>query len=123
MAAAHSDHPISTNVSSPVQAKSRRQYQQRLKGTRVQNVDADDYGTNDNVVVPDGEEGTCDESNDGFEPLREAGKPRKRSKRTLGPPILIDEQLDRLNIIHRAVVEDFFDHAKKKCTDVSLGRF
>lgn len=80
-----------------------------------------DYESDDSFVVADGEsEVMQDDSEDGFEPLREAGKPRDRPKRQLGPPITIDEKLEELNSIHRAVVEDFLIHAKKKCKEVSL---
>ena len=121
VAAANVDHPASTNVSSPVQAKSRRRMQQRIQNTSFHNANDEKYGPDDHFIVADEEmEETQDDSEDGFEPVREATKPRTRTKRQLGPPITIDEKLEGLNSIHKAVVEDFLIHAKRKCKEVSL---
>ena len=117
MAAAHPDYPASTNISSPVQAKSRRQVPHRNKSTPP---DEQGYDTDDGFIVPDDEmEETLEESEDGFEPLREAGKPRSLAKRRLGPPITIDEKMKGLNAIHQAVIDDFLHHAKRESKKVS----
>lgn len=78
------------------------------------------YSLDDDFVVPDGEEASDDASDYGFEPMREAGKPRRVIKKQLGPPITIDEKLENLNQIHRAVVEDFLIRAKEESKKVSL---
>lgn len=74
----------------------------------------------DFVVADDEMEEAQDDSEDGFEPLREAGTTRSTGKRQLGPPITTDEKLKSLNSIHLAVVEDFLFHAKKQSKKVSL---
>ena len=75
-------------------------------------------------VVSDGEgqsfEGSDDED-DAFEPVREAGRSARSSrKRQLGPPITTDEKLDRLSATHRLVVEDFVHHAKSEMDKASF---
>ena len=62
---------------------------------------------------------TEDESEDGFGPIRGKRQPRSVSRRSLGPPITIDEKLERLNDIHRMVVEDFLSSAKELSQKVS----
>ncbi len=114
--AARSDYPTSTNVSSPIQAKSRRRAQQQNEGVRTQRG----YSIDDDFVVPDDEEVSPAESDDGFEPLREVGKSRPVSKKHPGPPITVDEKMEGLNSIHRAVVEDFLIQAKEESKKVSL---
>ena len=114
-AAVHTDYPASTNVSSPVQAKSRRRVQQ------LQRNDQQGYDSDNGFIVADDEmDETSEESEDGFEPLREAGKPRAEAKRRLGPPITTDEKMKGLNAIHQAVVEDFMHNAKEVSKNVSL---
>ena len=97
----------------------------------MQNVNArlelglrsDLHGRND--TLEDDEEDspfqeTEDESEDGFAPIRVRRQPRNASRRSLGPPITIDEKLERLNDIHRMVVEDFLSNAKELSQKVSL---
>ena len=83
VAAARSDYPASTNVSSPVQALSRRRVQKGKQRTPLRSLDEDDYPT-DNLFVVGNDELSGEDSEDGFEPLREAGKPRSLAKRQLG---------------------------------------
>ena len=91
----------STMVSSPIQSASdRRQARaQQQRGVRL------DF--------------SGDES-DGFEPIRESGKQRRQNGHELGPPITADGKMDRLDHLHRAVVEDFEVTAKRYLQDVSL---
>ncbi|KKY21354.1 putative family helicase [Phaeomoniella chlamydospora] len=86
--------PLSTNVSSPVQAKMRR----RINHTNPR----DDFGN-------------FSDEDDAFEPVREAGRAVKSKSHELGPPITGDEQLKSLTREHRQVVEDFMIEAKKEC--------
>ena len=99
----------------------RREIQQRKQKIPLHDVNKEDDDSDDNFIVADDElEESQDDSEDGFEPLREAGKSRNNTKRQLGPPITMDEKLEELNSIHLAVVEDFLIYAKKKCKEVSL---
>ena len=61
-----------------------------------------------------------EESDDGFETLREAGQSRSVAKRQPGPPITIDERMKGLNAIHQMVVDEFVQNARKASKDVSL---
>lgn len=64
------------------------------------------------------------ESEDGsetqFESIREAGASPRSKKRKLGPPITIDEKLERLNETHRIVIEEFLLYAKRESDNVCL---
>ncbi|KAJ5525472.1 Bloom syndrome protein [Penicillium frequentans] len=92
-------YPQSTMVSSPIQsANDRRQARHQQRGARV-----------------DFSEG---EESDGFEPIRVSGKQQRQNVRELGPPITIDQKMDRLDHLHRAVVEDFEVTAKRYLQDV-----
>lgn len=62
---------------------------------------------------------SVDEDSDGFEPIRTAGKARRPNTYEMGPPITSDQKLDRLDHVHRVVVEDFQEHAKIMLQDVS----
>ncbi|KAJ5646809.1 Bloom syndrome protein [Penicillium lividum] len=99
IARAKAGHPQSTMVSSPVQsANDRRQARSQQRGVRL-----------------DSSEG---EESDGFEPIRVPGKQRHGKVRELGPPITTDQKMDRLDHLHRAVVEDFEVTAKRYLQDV-----
>lgn len=84
------DYPQSTNVSSPIQAPGQCRYLEK-----------------------------SDDESDGFEPIREAGYPIRRSRREIGPPITDDGRLRELDPIQSMIVDDFVVHAKKYCQDVS----
>lgn len=97
------DYPQSTNVSSPIQSANQR----RLARFRHRN--------------PQDEESSDDEKDsDGFEQIREAGKPRRERRRILGPPITDDQKLKDLDSVHVMVVEDFMNYAKAECQDVGV---
>ena len=114
------DGPTSTNVSSPVQAAARRRVKQ--KNQRDPGLHRNTYSRDDFVV--DDDDGsfieTEDESEDGFGPIRVKGQSWSISKKPLGPPITIDEKLERLNEIHRMVVENFLENAKELSQQVIL---
>ncbi|CAG8920019.1 unnamed protein product [Penicillium salamii] len=97
-----SGYPQSTMVSSPVQSAQDRR------------IERFQYGG------PSGEQfsGDDDDESDGFEPIRVTGKPRRTNTREMGPPITSDQRLDRLDQMHRVVVEDFQEHAKIMLQDL-----
>jgi bloom syndrome protein len=99
--AAREDYPASTNVSSPVEAMSKRRPTRRPP-----------------TVFEDSDEE--DEDISSFAPVREYGVPKQSSKRQLGPPITIDKKLERLNPTHRHIVEDFVDNAKRQCRNIMM---
>lgn len=127
------NYPPSTNISSPVQAASRSRTVPRLKAkaSRYEYVE-------DDFVDDDSEEAfeeprytrtpqrktaryftdSHKDSDDEFESVREAGRPRRSKKRDIGPPITIDEKLASLNPIHRGVVENFLFEAQKESDKV-----
>lgn len=61
-----------------------------------------------------------EDSEDQFESIREAGISPRSKKRKLGPPITIDEKLERLNETHRIVIEEFLLYAKRESDNVCL---
>lgn len=126
VAASHPDYPASTNVSSPVQAASRRRLKPTCKSAPPLDLHKYDYSHADDFFVDDDEEEAVeieeDDSEESFEPLRVKGKTRSTKKRPLGPPITIDEKIARLNQIHQMVVEDFVNSAKQQSQKVSLDR-
>ena len=116
VAASHIDHPTSTNVSSPIQPVSRCDVKRKGNAQPELELRRNVYYRDDSVIDDDDEgpfNETEDESEDGFGPIREKEQARSVSKRSLGPPITIDEKLERLNSIHRMVVEDFLHNAKE----------
>jgi bloom syndrome protein len=88
--------PHSTMVSSPViAAQDRRMERFQYTGSLGNRFAADD------------------ESDDGFEPIRTNSQPRRASTHQSGPPITCDQRLERLDHLHRAVVEGFEVNAKE----------
>ncbi|KAJ5168744.1 Bloom syndrome protein [Penicillium canariense] len=93
-------YPQSTMVSSPVQsAKDRRQARSQQRSMRV------DHSSDD-------------EDSDGFERIRVAGRSRNENTREVGPPITADQKMERLDHLHRAVVEDFEVTAKRYLQEI-----
>lgn len=120
MAAAKQDYPLSTNVSSPIQQASRRriaQYSNSDPNVKLKSkgYSRDAFVVSDNDAISGNE---FDEDSEAFEPVREAGKSRISKKRELGPPIMTDEKLEKLNPTHRMVVDDFMCRAKKESENV-----
>lgn len=131
------DNPPSTNVSSPIQAASRRRALPRSMAA----FSNDEYVEDDFVVDDDSEDAfekpapikrlqrrnerhaaheSSDDSDENFGRVREAGRPQRPRKRNIGPPITTDEKLENLNPIHREVVEGFMLEAKKESDKVSI---
>lgn len=93
-------YPQSTMVSSPIQsAHDRRQARSQQRSKRVNDSSTDD-------------------ESDGFEPLRVAGRTRNENGHAVGPPITVDQKMERLDHLHRAVVEDFEVTAKRYLQEV-----
>ena len=113
VAAAYPDYPASTNVSSPIQATSRRRAKQKHKEGIDCDLRRNQYAEDDFVVKDDDLDESEDESDD-FEPVREKGAARSSKKRRLGPPITVDEKMESLNEIHQMIVENFLDRAKQQ---------
>lgn len=110
------EYPLSTNVSSPIQAASRRRVEHNQPNARVKSH-LNGYSHDDSVLSDNGWPDSEDES-DYFESIREAGKPEKSKSRKLGPPITIDEKLEGIDPAHRFVIDDFMVRAKKESDDV-----
>ncbi len=126
-ATSRQEFPQSTNVSSPVQAGSKRRTAQN-KRTNAEPSIHSKSSIRDDAIISDYDPNNFDEpseteddsSDDVLGPIREAGKPQRSKKRQLGPPITIDEKLGKLNSTHRLVVEDFLFYADKASKDVGL---
>lgn len=98
----------STNVSSPIQAKSRRQ-----KATNAYMDEDSGRVSGDDSFMGDDDD---DESEpDGFARIREVGTSTRGRRQQLGPPIASDRRLDEANVndVHRVVIENFVEAAKK----------
>ncbi|TKX24527.1 DEAD/DEAH box helicase-like protein 1 [Elsinoe australis] len=116
------DIPLSTNVSSPPQSRVKPRATKRLQtgvvGSRKKSktpfVEEDeDEDLDDKFVQEDSD------SDDGFQPVRMAGRAnRQPQQRTLGPPITEDRLLENLNDVHRSLVDSFLDAAKVVCKDI-----
>lgn len=120
MSAAKQDYPLSTNVSSPIQVACRRRIAQYSKSDSSVKSNSKGY-SRDGFVISDNDATSLnefDEDSESFEPVREAGKSRSSRKRELGPPIMTDEKIERLNPTHRMVVDDFMCQAKKESESV-----
>ena len=105
-------YPLSTNVSSPVQAGTR--------GKRRRIAEEDDGDDMEGLAVDDEEDevytvggGNGDSGAEAFEPIRVAGKHRRSRERKLGPPIRQDDRLQGLSEIHQHVIDEFLYHAKQ----------
>ena len=81
-----------------------------------------EYPKSDDFIEDDDDDAlieTDNESQEYFEPVRVKGKTRSTAKRPLGPPITIDDKIERLNDVHQAVVEDFLYTAKQQSQKAS----
>lgn len=99
VAAAADDLPASTNVSSPLQSREAPRLSRRR-----QVVESDSEGDSD------------------FEPIRQAGRAKATKKRSLGPPITIDEKLANLDDMHRHILDDFVEKARKAVKKIMMNR-
>jgi bloom syndrome protein len=109
--AAADDYPASTNVSSPIQPRSR--------GRLVQRKLLDD-SSEDEYVDHVGNHVTEDEDED--EGDLQVSRRRSKGKSKLGAPITADESVDSLNDIHRHILEDFVETAKKQVERIVIGK-
>lgn len=101
--------PLSTNVSSPIQAISAR----RRKNVTAGKLDKYKY---DNFMIHDDDQDDEDyeeSDNDAFESMP-TSKVRPRA-----PPITTDGVLDDLDPNHQAMVADFVDHASQKVREIT----
>ena len=112
----------STYVASPQTARSKKvptkKKQTPKAKERIPEDGGDEQDLDDSFVVNDNH---IDWGSDdaGFEPLRVAGKPRRNKQVVLGPPITTDEKLERLDDLHRNVVEEFVVRASEESRQVS----
>ena len=110
--AARQEYPQSTNVSSPMQAATKRRV---TKKTQVLGAPALKHSRHVRGAsgMSDGDS-SCyhpgDDSGDAFEPISDIPLIREQ-KRRLGPPITIDEKMKSLDSTHRIVVDDFMVQA------------
>ncbi|KAF2144679.1 uncharacterized protein K452DRAFT_223123 [Aplosporella prunicola CBS 121167] len=119
VAAACGGLPLSTNVSSPIQAAARRR---KIQSYRLDNQDAlHANGYESDEFVANGEENSDDDSDD-FEPIRTTSKRKRATVQKLGPPITIDEKMDGLTELHREVVENFVREARRECENVMMAK-
>jgi bloom syndrome protein len=116
------DMPLSTNVSSPIQAAEKRKTSRKpmRKGQH-----ADEY-ERDGFVASDPEDDDYnDEDSDAFErmgfaPVRQKGMERVSKRREPGPRIQRDYAMDGLDPTHRDIVEAFVRDAKKMSTKLMV---
>lgn len=115
VAAAHLDYPASTNISSPIQAASRR----RLKHDKCSptpELHRNGYARDD-FVVDDEEHDYHNESEDESDAFESPRMSRSSRKRTLGPPI---RKVQTLQPIHEMIVDNFVENAKEECRKASI---
>ena len=115
--------PLSTNVSSPIQAASSRR---KASKPRQAEMHANGY-QRDEFVISDPEDDNYAETDedgfsDGFEPIRVAGQRRREMTRALGPPITSDHIMESLNVTHRMFVDSFIGSAREKAKEIALNK-
>jgi len=118
VAASRHEYPLSTNVSSPIQAASKRRKLPKAQAQKGLGLHSNGY-VQDDFVVSDNESAynTSEDRSDAGRGLIQAiGTSREIRKRKLGPPITTDEKLERLNSLHQMVVVEFMHDA------LALGR-
>ena len=102
----------STLLTSPLSGRSRIQkLRSGVEDAEEEEEEGLDYTRNDFVVSDNAEEFEAD----AFEPVRHVRGSRRRDPNgRLGPPISVDREMDFLPDIHRHIVEQFVDEAKKR---------
>ncbi|KAL1956538.1 hypothetical protein VTO42DRAFT_7102 [Malbranchea cinnamomea] len=98
------EYPQSTNVSSPVSSISRRRF------------DTESTSALSGSLVDE------DEDTDGFQPIREAGKPLRSSRRAIGPPITSDRIRQNYDDPRQIISDDFAVNAKKECRKIMIAK-
>ena len=115
------DYPASTNVSSPLQATSRRKPSKHVASSPSRKPQTHGYMKDDFVITDNDDFANETESDsEGFEPIRRPGLSKVSKKRQLGPPITVDRKLEGLSEIHRDIIEEFVKEAKAKCNDICM---
>jgi len=115
VSAARNYHPLSTNVSSPIQTASKR------RRARIIDDEASDDEPNErhaNGYAKDGFAVSDDNESDAFEPTNVIGIKRNGARRQLSERITSDVTMDQLSDKHRLIVEDFIVHAKQVCENI-----
>ncbi|OAL38496.1 hypothetical protein AYO20_02145 [Fonsecaea nubica] len=103
--AAADDYPVSTNVSSPLQPRSRKipprpQFDEDTDEDFVDEVeeDADFF----------------------FDPVPAVGGTRSKRNKKVGPPITTDDRTGGLDEVHQHILNDFVDNAKKEIKRIHI---
>ncbi|EXJ75786.1 uncharacterized protein A1O5_00293 [Cladophialophora psammophila CBS 110553] len=104
--AAADDHPASTNVSSPLQPRSRR----------IPPCAQDDEDSDEEFVDE------LEEEDDGhyFESMPAVGNRRPTRNAKVGPPITTDERTGQLDEVHQHILDDFVENAKKEIKRIQI---
>lgn len=97
--AASEEYPASTNVSSPIHPRPRRNF---ARHAQVQESSEDDD----------------DQDSEGFAPVKEYGVPRTQKKSRMGPSITKDRKMARLDDAHRHVLEVFMEEARNEVSKI-----
>ncbi len=104
---------MSTNVSSPIQAASKRRKMPKAQAQTGLGLHSKGY-VQDDFVISDNESAynmSENQSDAGTELIQDIGTSRAMRKRQLGPPITTDEKIERLNSLHQMVVVEFIHDA------------
>ncbi|KAK1064274.1 ATP-dependent DNA helicase sgs1, partial [Friedmanniomyces endolithicus] len=124
--AAGSRMPVSTNVSSPVQAAAKRKTARQPTNGRLH---ANGYKRDNFVVSDPAEDGNAEQDDEDdsdsfgameFPAIREKGRNGPEKRREPGPRILSDDVMDSLDDLHRATVDAFVIEAKQKGRDLII---
>ncbi|KAI1504320.1 hypothetical protein F5X99DRAFT_35383 [Biscogniauxia marginata] len=105
-------HPPSTNVSSPIRARTRKD-----KGKALATIDdeesEDDHDKHGNGYARDGFVVGDDDSDDEFETMH-PHRSRQRQQDPVGPPISRDARMSdaTLTDLHKDIIQSFFEEAK-----------
>ncbi|KAI0593822.1 hypothetical protein F4775DRAFT_470316 [Biscogniauxia sp. FL1348] len=107
-------HPPSTNVSSPVRARVRKDKGKGLATINDEDSE-DDYVRHKNGYAHDGFVVGDDDSDDGFETMPLSKRPRRRQQELVGPPISHDARMSDMGLsdLHKDIVQSFFEEAKE----------
>ncbi|KIX98469.1 uncharacterized protein Z520_05770 [Fonsecaea multimorphosa CBS 102226] len=100
--AAADDYPASTNVSSPLQPRSRR-----IPPRAQFDEDSDEVE---------------EEDDDGFYFDSMPAISGRRPNRRVGPPITTDDRTEGLDEIHQHILDDFVDNAKKEIKRIQIAK-
>lgn len=121
------DYP-STNVSSPIQGLARG----RKAALATSALHPNGYGRDSFVIsdpddedyqAPDNEDFEDEDAfEDSFEPIRTLQTAHSRKNKPSGQPITMDERLANLDEMHREIIENFVQEAKKKAQEILISK-